>query len=412
MGSSSSKERLTILHNNPEDFYKKQELIGKGSFGIVYKVKEIKTKFVYAAKIISYNEFTDNPSISEELVINSMIKCPFITRFYNAFDFEEKNEIWILFEFCDYGTVGDLIRCYTLPEPIIARIIRDVLLALTYLHYSDEIIIHRDIKASNILLKSKGRVKLSDFGVSTRLARQHSIVNNFAGTLSSIPPEIYKGDGISTKSDIWSIGILCIELCEGRPPFSGLTKDQIASIMNKNTIIGLSHPQNYSKELNDFIYLCLQPSATFRPSARRLLMHPFLVTAVPDSYLSSYLAKHPIYKYNRTTIDYSSSICSFSLTASTFTENDFLQTYRMIENVHPLARRIVGLFPCLRLFYKCICPNQKPNMSIPLRIQQHPLQADRRQLCRFLHPSPLLIQPNSRLNRRTLRSTPTNQIRT
>ena len=90
--------------------------------------------------------------------------------------------------FCDYGTVGDLIRCYTLPEPIIARIIRDVLLALTYLHYSDEIIIHRDIKASNILLKSKGRVKLSDFGVSTRLARQHSIVNNFAGTLSSIPP--------------------------------------------------------------------------------------------------------------------------------------------------------------------------------------------------------------------------------
>ena len=99
MGSSSSKERLTILHNNPEDFYKKQELIGKGSFGIVYKVKEIKTKFVYAAKIISYNEFTDNPSISEELVINSMIKCPFITRFYNAFDFEEKNEIWILFEY-------------------------------------------------------------------------------------------------------------------------------------------------------------------------------------------------------------------------------------------------------------------------------------------------------------------------
>ena len=163
-------------------------------------------------------------------------------------------------------------------------------------------------------------------------------------------------------------------------------------------------------------------------------MHPFLVTAVPDSYLSSYLAKHPIYKYSidflfifrflldRTTIDYSSSsisssiidktlVCSFSLTASTFTENDFLQTYRMIENVHPLARRIVGPSPCLRLFYKCICPNQKPNMSILLRIQQHPLQADRRQSCQFLHPSPLLIQPNSRLNRRTLRSTPTNQIR-
>ncbi len=189
----------------------------------------------------------------------------------------------MLIEFCSGGAVDnlmfDLDKC--LNETQIQYVIRETLEALTFLH--ENLIIHRDMKAGNILLTENGRVKLADFGVSakntTPLQRRYS----FIGTPFWMSPEIIacetdKEMSYDSKTDIWSLGITCIELAQKEPPHNELNPNRVLMRIRKSEPPKLAdqRPGVWSKSFHDFLSVCLDKNPDNRLNARDLLKHPFI----------------------------------------------------------------------------------------------------------------------------------------
>jgi len=124
-----------------------------------------------------------------------------------------------ILEYMDLGTIADIIeRSGPIPERILAKISREVLLGLGYLHKMH--VIHRDIKPQNILLNSSGEIKITDFGVSGEIAHTASFARTFVGTIQYMSPARIKGALHSTKSDIWSLGLVILECALGKYPYN------------------------------------------------------------------------------------------------------------------------------------------------------------------------------------------------
>ena len=123
-------------------------------------------------------------------------------------------------EFCQAGSVKDIIRTMKKPldEQAISALMYSVLNGLDYLHSNK--MIHRDIKADNILLDDNGNAKIADFGVSAKLLSTYGSKDSVIGTPFWMSPEILSGSKYTSKTDIWSLGITSIEIAEGEPPFS------------------------------------------------------------------------------------------------------------------------------------------------------------------------------------------------
>lgn len=188
----------------------------------------------------------------------------------------------MIIEYCEAGSLDDIMyrTDRALEEVYIQHVIKEVLKALVYLN---EIcwIIHRDVKAANILLNKLGQVKVSDFGVS---AINHSLKQKkqtFTGSPNWISPEILKrpDDYDSHKSskrsydfkvDTWSLGITCIELAEIEPPYSNLEPDEVMEMIVKNDSPRLKEPHLWSREFNDFVNSCLAKNANDRPNPHNL----------------------------------------------------------------------------------------------------------------------------------------------
>jgi serine/threonine protein kinase len=142
--------------------------------------------------------------------------------------------------------------------------------------------VHRDIKAANILLNDKGEAKLADFGVCAQLATKIGR-NTIIGTPYWMAPEILgsQSGGYNNKVDIWSLGITAIEMAECKPPSSHINPYKFIMNLPNTNPPSLSIPFKWSKNFNDFVYQCLTKSADDRPSATDLLNHPFLKTMAP-----------------------------------------------------------------------------------------------------------------------------------
>jgi serine/threonine protein kinase len=161
----------------------------------------------------------------------------------------------------DAGSLTDLISLNPerpMSETQIARVLREVLQALDFLHTHNRV--HRDIKSDNILLNARGDVKLADFGHCTVLTDAEPTRHSVVGTPFWMAPEVVKGLEYGAKVDIWSLGIVAFEMAEGAPPY-----------MEELTA--------WSAHFHDFIDKCVQADSNKRPTAGELLSHPFLKTA-------------------------------------------------------------------------------------------------------------------------------------
>nr|XP_048715825.1 serine/threonine-protein kinase 10 isoform X3 [Caretta caretta] len=186
-----------------------------------------------------------------------------------------------MIEFCPGGAVDavmlELDRGLT--EPQIQVICRQMLEALVYLHSKK--IIHRDLKAGNVLLTQDGDIKLADFGVSAKNIKTLQRRDSFIGTPYWMAPEVVmcetmKDTPYDYKADIWSLGITLIEMAQIEPPHHELNPMRVLLKIAKSDPPTLNCPSKWSPEFKDFLKTALDKNPETRPSAAQLLEHSFV----------------------------------------------------------------------------------------------------------------------------------------
>lgn len=253
--------------------YNKLKLIGKGSYGTVYKAEKKITHEIYAIKQISAQKLKDKYEIKNlinELKILSFHNCEYLLKCRDIF--YENHQINIVTDFAKFSDLSNYInKCKNknkyIPEKTIWLIFIQCCYGLEYLHEYN--IIHRDIKPANILLDSNSTILLADFGISKIIKNK---VSSFTliGTPYYISPEMYKDINYDKKIDIWSLGCILYELVTLNVPFQA---NDIKGL-KKKIISGFYYdkiPNYYSKEISQIIHLLLDKNLNTRPSIQQIL---------------------------------------------------------------------------------------------------------------------------------------------
>ncbi|NWT82203.1 STK10 kinase, partial [Lanius ludovicianus] len=262
--------------------------------GFVFQAKNKETGALAAAKVIETKSEGELEDYMVEIEILATCDHPHIVKLLGAFYWDSK--LWIMIEFCPGGAVDatmlELDRGLT--EPQIQVICRQMLEALHYLH--SKRIIHRDLKAGNVLLTQDGDIKLADFGVSAKNMKTLQKRDSFIGTPYWMAPEVVmcetmKDTPYDYKADIWSLGITLIEMAQIEPPHHELNPMRVLLKIAKSDPPTLSCPSKWSLEFRDFLKKALDKNPETRPSAAQLLEHPFVSKVTSNRALRELVAE-------------------------------------------------------------------------------------------------------------------------
>uniref|UniRef100_A0AAY4DJY3 non-specific serine/threonine protein kinase n=1 Tax=Denticeps clupeoides TaxID=299321 RepID=A0AAY4DJY3_9TELE len=278
-----------FFREDPEKLFTDLREIGHGSFGAVYFAHDIRTNEVVAIKKMSYSGKQSNEKwqdIIKEVKFLQKLRHPNTVEYRGCY--LKEHTAWLVMEYC-LGSASDLLEVHKKPlqEVEIAAIIHGALQGLVYLHSHN--MIHRDVKAGNILLTEPGQVKLGDFGSASIVAP----ANSFVGTPYWMAPEVILAmdegqyDG---KVDVWSLGITCIELAERKPPlFNMNAMSALYHIaQNESPVLQSNHWSDYFR---NFVDSCLQKLAPDRPTSDVLLKHHFLCRERPLTVVMDLIAR-------------------------------------------------------------------------------------------------------------------------
>ena len=272
-------------------------VIGEGSFGKVSLVRHNKTGSEYAIKQISKldkNNQEGKTYFRREIEIMYKIHQNNIVRLFNHF--EDNEFCYFVMEYIENGnlfTQPCWKNNHCFPSYDVAKIIKEVICAVYYLHNMDPPIIHRDIKPENVLIDKNGVAKLTDFGWSNYVDSKE-IRRTYCGTPVYLAPEMIKEIGHDEHLDIWCIGVLLFELLTGTVPFKG--KD-LESLNNNILSLKISWPKDINLVAKNLILKILKPDPGERISLRDMLKHSFFKTKLNDDNLERDLIKPDGIKY-------------------------------------------------------------------------------------------------------------------
>ena len=269
-----------------QDFQIKKE-IGNGSFGRVYLASHIKTKVDYAIKIIDKRNKTNidgKPYFRREIEIMYKIRHPNCVRLFG--NFEDENYCYFIMEYIPGGNLYNLMasnRNTGLNIYLVARIMRELVSAIYYLHNMNPPIIHRDIKPENVLLTNNSDIKLTDFGWSNYINFEGEQRLTFCGTPIYLAPEMIQNTGHDEHVDIWCLGVLLFELLTGTPPFIG----QNRVLLMKNIInVNINWPSPpklpIDPDAKDLISKILKRKPHERISLVNIVKHNFFIKYCPN----------------------------------------------------------------------------------------------------------------------------------
>ena len=300
--NKNSNEFCDVLSipSNPEDLFTLLYPIGHGAFGSVYKAIHNSTNKVYAIKIIDYSKDINLSSynylsVQQETSIMKLVnKSNYIVKYYGSYYSRKSNNLWLILEYCSSGSAIDLMLSMerTFSEVEIATIMEMVLEGLILIHSKN--LIHRDIKGANILLSEDGYAKLGDFGVGVQLMDEKYRTSK-KGSPYWMSPQVASNLNYDFKTDIWSLGITCVELVEGEPPFSNLNPNKVMEKISKKppTVDEIINFNEHTYEFKSFIEHCLEIDPNKRYTAQQLLNHEFITKFTKGrKYMKNLIKKH------------------------------------------------------------------------------------------------------------------------
>jgi len=225
-----------------------------------------------------------------EIEIMKSSKHPNLVEYLDCFSVN--GYLWVAMEFMDGGCLTDILEEYEflqMAASTIALVCRESLKGLAYLHAYHRI--HRDIKSDNLLLCTSGEIKLADFGYAAQLTESKAKRQTIVGTPYWMAPELIRGHEYTAKVDIWSLGIMVMEMCEGEPPYMEFPPLRALFLITTKGIPGLKEPAKWPAELKSFTNSCLDIESESRPDSIALLEHPFLKLAGHPSEIGELISK-------------------------------------------------------------------------------------------------------------------------
>mmetsp|Transcript_27905 Transcript_27905/g.72209 ORF Transcript_27905/g.72209 Transcript_27905/m.72209 type:complete len:354 (+) Transcript_27905:2-1063(+) len=267
------------------------DALGRGACGLVVRGRHKPTGTELAVKVVRLEQKEKREQLLKDLKAlyehrTGGLRCPFLVRCHTAYVHRESGAVHIALELMGFGSLADVKALLPVdtgtPESVLSLTTMQVIEAVKHLHLSQTL--HRDIKPGNILINHEGVVKLTDFGISRDLDTTSGLCETFVGTSTYMSPERAQGAEYSYPSDIWSIGMVMIELASGEYPFPAVNSFTLLYDLLCNKPPPRLDPMRFSPYLCSFVEGCLQKNPRDRGSAIALQTHPFLLTNVASQH--------------------------------------------------------------------------------------------------------------------------------